>query len=162
MRMEQGRKMPVLRYFMFVGGALLALLLIANVWLPAVPSTEDSHPAIDRSVIRIHSDHKWPERVVFDTTRPTITPAPASVPAPAVVAEVPSPPKSENDEHSKGHVRQAFAQLRPNSSPDEHRDREQKRKRRPMAVAKSHRVWPQRMMVAQQPPFFLFGGNSVW
>jgi len=26
-------------------------------------------------VIRIHSDRKWPERVVFDTNRPSIVPA---------------------------------------------------------------------------------------
>ena len=147
--------MPVLRYFMFVGGALLALLLIANAWLPAVPSAEGTLPTIDHSTIRIHSDHKWPERVVFDTTRPTITPAPA----PTIVAEAPSLPKSENDQHSKGQTREAFAELHPNPSPDEHRNREQKRKRK--SVAKSH-AWPQRMMVAQQQrPFFLFG-NNVW
>ena len=146
--------MPVVRYFLFVGGALLALLLIANAWLPAEPPAVGSRAAVDRPTIRIHSDRKWPDRVVFDTTRPTITPALA----PVVVAEAPLPPKSESDQQSKGQVRQAFAQLRSNPSPDEHRGREPKRKRR--SVARGH-PWPSRMMVAQQPPFFLFG-NNVW
>lgn len=145
--------MPLVRYFVFVGGALLALLLIANAWLPAEPPAVVSGPSIDRAAIRIHSDHKWPERVVFDTTHPTSTP-----PAPAVVAQVPLPPRIEADQQSKGQGRQAFAQVRPGPNPDEHRSREPKRKRR--SVARSHQ-WPPRMMVAQQPPFFAFG-NNVW
>ena len=62
--------MPLMRYFIFVGGALLALLFIADACLPALPVTVASHSNTDLSVIRIHSDTKWPERVVFDTTRP--------------------------------------------------------------------------------------------
>ncbi len=145
--------MPVLRYFMFVGGALLALLLIVSAWMPPAPPAASSGSATDLPVIRIHSDHKWPDRVVFDTTRPTVTPAP-----PTVVAQAPSPPTSANDQQSKGQAREAFAQLRPNPGTDDHRGREPKRKRR--SVAKS-RPWPPRMMVAQQRPFFLFG-NNVW
>ncbi|WP_298255412.1 hypothetical protein [Bradyrhizobium sp.] len=150
--------MPVLRYFMFVGGALLALLLIVGAWMPSVPPAASSGSATDLSVIRIHSDHKWPDRVVFDTTHPTI------VPAPTVVAQAP-PPKSENDQQSKGQAREAFAQLRPNPSPDEHRGREPKRKRR--SVVKNYAgppkgyLTPPRFMVAQQRPVFLFG-NNIW
>jgi hypothetical protein len=157
--------MPVLRYFLFVGGALLALLLIVNAWLPAVPPAPatGSHEATDLSVIRIHSDHKWPARVVFDTTRPSVTPTPA----PVVVAQAPLPPKSENDQQSKGQMREAFAQLRPNPGPDEHRSREPKRKRKSVAKSyggpsKGYGV-PPRFMVAQQQqrPLFFFG-NNVW
>ena len=71
--------MPVLRYFFFVGGALLALLFISNSYLPNAPAADKTadagEPGIDKSVIRIQSDRKWPERVVFDTSQPTIVPA---------------------------------------------------------------------------------------
>ena len=70
--------MPVMRYFVYVGGALLALLFIVSACLPALPVAQtSSQQASDLSIVRIHSNQKWPERVVFDTTRPTITPVPA-------------------------------------------------------------------------------------
>lgn len=147
--------MPLGRYFTFVGGALLALLLIANACLPTLPVAGGSRLTVDRSIIRIHSDTKWPERVVFDTSHPTVMPSPAPV---AVVAEAPSPQKTAAAQPSKGQVREAYAQLRPN--PNELRNPEPKRKRK--SVAKNY--GPPRMLVAQQRPVFSFGnfGNNVW
>jgi hypothetical protein len=146
--------MPLMRYFVFVGGALLTLLLIVSACLPALPKTsQNSQPTADLSVIRIHSDRKWPERVVFDTSRPTIAPAPAPA---AVVAEASAPPKSAAAEPAKSQPREAFAQLRPN--PNELRNREPRRKRK--SVAKNY-FGPPRMVVAQQRPAFFFG-NNVW
>jgi hypothetical protein len=142
-----------MRYFVFVGGVLLTLLFVANAFLPAPPVAVSSNSAVDLSVIRIHSDRKWPERVVFDTSRPTITPAPA--PAAATVAEVPSPQKTAAARPLKGGVREAYAQLRPN--PSELRSPERKRKRK--SVAKNY-VVPPRFMVAQQPPVVFFGNNT--
>jgi hypothetical protein len=50
-----------------VGSVLLAALLAANWYLPA-PIASPSDVSPDRQTnIRIHTDHKWPERVVFDT-----------------------------------------------------------------------------------------------
>jgi hypothetical protein len=144
--------MPLRRYFTFVGGALLALLLIANACLPALPVVGRSQSTVERSVIRIHSDTKWPERVVFDTSHPTIIAAP--VPA-TTVAEAPSPQKAAAVQPSKGQVREAYAQLRPN--PNELRNPEPKRKRK--SVAKNY-VGPPRMLVAQQPHIGFFG--NVW
>ena len=151
--------MPLRRYFTFVGGALLALLLIANAYLPTLPVAGGSQLTVDRSIIRIHSDTKWPERVVFDTSRPTIMPSPAPV---AAVAEAPSPQKTAAPQPSKGQAREAYAQLRPN--PNEPRNPEPKRKRK--SVARNY-VGPPRMMVAQQRPGLFFGGfgnfgNNVW
>ena len=69
--------MPLLQYFGWVGSFLLAALFAASWWFsgnvadappPRAPLSESIH-------IRIHSDHKWPERVVFDTTRSMLTPA---------------------------------------------------------------------------------------
>jgi hypothetical protein len=145
-------KMPLMRYFVFIGGALLALLFVANACLPALPVAEGSQSTVDRSIIRIHSDRKWPERVVFDTTRPTITLAPAPVVA---AAQAPSPQKTAAAQPLKGQVREAYAQLRPN--PNELRSPAPKRKRK--SVAKNY--VGQRFMVAQQPPI-LFFGNNTW
>jgi hypothetical protein len=60
-----------------VGSFLLAALFATSWWLsgnvadappPRAPLSESIH-------IRIHSDHKWPERVVLDTTRARLAPA---------------------------------------------------------------------------------------
>jgi hypothetical protein len=70
--------MPILRYFVFVGGALLALLLVANWCLPSL-NVEAALVGADHSTIRIHSQQKWPVAVVIDTTQPTLVPTPAPV-----------------------------------------------------------------------------------
>ena len=69
--------MPLGRYFAFVGSVLLALLFLADWYMPrsAVATTGGG---VDKAVIRIHSRHKWPERIVIDTNLPTIVP-PAAI-----------------------------------------------------------------------------------
>jgi len=81
--------MPVARYFMFVGGALLALLFLIDAYVPS-QALVASHaaPSIDRNVVRIRSDAKLPERVVYDTSLPTIVPPVSKV----QVAAAPQPP----------------------------------------------------------------------
>ena len=76
--------MPVARYFLFVGGVLLALLLAVDALVPqqAVVASQAA-PTIDKTVVRIRSDQRPPERVVYDTTLPTIVP-PQAVTAQAV------------------------------------------------------------------------------
>jgi hypothetical protein len=66
--------MPVLRYFAFVGGALLALLFVCNALLPQVSLPETVKSASALPPVRIKSERKWPERVVFDTTIPSGAP----------------------------------------------------------------------------------------
>jgi hypothetical protein len=146
--------MPVLRYFLYVGGALLTLLFVVDAYLPPLPVTENAGPGVDHSIIRIRSDRKWPERIVFDTTRPTI--AAASAPVTIPIAEASLPQKRAAAQPLNGQVQEAFAQLRP--PPNEVRHPEPKRKAR---VAKSN-VGPQRLRVAQQPVPFNFFGNSIW
>jgi hypothetical protein len=140
--------MPLMRYFLYVGGALFALLFIVTAFLPSLPGPTSSQPTVDRSIIRIHSDAKWPEAVVFDTTRPTITPAPAVA---AIAA--PLPPQKSAADVSQERVREAYAQV-----PTTPSRVEPKRKRK--AVARNY-GGPPRMMVAQQPPAFFFG-RSYW
>lgn len=59
--------MPLAAYFRNVGAVLFALLLIADVWLPTSPAAPGG--AARSTVIRIHSERKWPEPVIFDTTQ---------------------------------------------------------------------------------------------
>jgi hypothetical protein len=59
-----------------VGSFLVAALLAAN-WCSSVPiarSRPSDVPLTRRINIRIHTDQKWPERVVFDATRSIPTP----------------------------------------------------------------------------------------
>lgn len=144
--------MPLMRYFIFVGGALLALLLIANAFLPALPATVASRSDTDLSVIRIHSDTKWPERVVFDTSHPTIVPVPTPV-----VAEVTPPQEKTAPTPSKGGVREAFAQV-PTTPPGRPKS---KRKSVARNYAGSNYAGSPRMLVAQQRPVAFFG-NNIW
>jgi hypothetical protein len=70
--------MPLLRYFVFVGSALMLLLLAVNWLLPEV-KTESVHADTEKPVIRISSIEKLPEKVDFDTNSPTIVPSPTMV-----------------------------------------------------------------------------------
>ena len=69
--------MPLLQYFAWVGGFLLAALFAAN-WCcsPPVAAAPPSDIPLNQkiNIIRIQSEHKWPERVVFDTTRSKLAP----------------------------------------------------------------------------------------
>jgi hypothetical protein len=145
--------MPLARYFVFVGGVLLALLLVVGAVLPQLPVADSADAGVDKSTIRIHSDRKWPDRVVFDTSLPTIVPgqtlkAEAAIPAPAptIVADVPP----------KARVREAFAQL----VPPEPKKPEPKLHRK-HKIAKTRAAPPPVVMVAQQPRFGFFA-NSTW
>lgn len=60
--------MPIIRYFVFVGGLLLALLFAADRYLPApVERVGPSDP--DRTIIRIKSARSLPDKIVFDTSQ---------------------------------------------------------------------------------------------
>jgi len=65
--------MRLARYFAFIGGALLALLFILDVCFPKLPVA--AKPKVYLPVIRIYADQKWPERIVYDMSLPTIVPA---------------------------------------------------------------------------------------
>jgi hypothetical protein len=145
--------MPVLRYFFFVGGALLALLFISGYYLPNSPAADKTADAadagIDKSVIRIHSDRKWPERVVFDTSQPTIVPAQTAAAAPAAVADLSAKARAGN----------AFAQLQPSDAQSSDPKRPEPKALHKRKIAKRRSV-PPVMLVAQQPQFGFFGNNT--
>ena len=154
--------MPLARYFFFVGAALLALLFIADAYLPKLPVAERTASVADVSVIRIHSDRKWPERVVFDTTVPPITPA-----ATATVEAKDSAPANDvsakvAEVSAKIRVREVFAQLPLSNQlqPADPRKPEPKLQSKRKTMARS-RINPPMMLVAQQPRVGLFG-NNIW
>jgi len=140
------RRMPLARYFFLVGGVLLALLFISDACLPKLPVADRANA--DLPVIRIHSDRKWPERVVYDTSLPTIIPA-------QTVSTETSVPVTVTDVTAKARERAAFAQLQP---PEPKKPEPTLRRQRKLA---KRRPPPPMVMVAQQPRFGWFG-HSIW
>jgi hypothetical protein len=100
---------PIARYFIFVGGTLAALLLIADWCLPTPSAMFANQLVIDRSLIRIKSARKWPEKVVLDTSQSTIT-LPA-VEGPPAAQSVRLPPDEAGDQSNL----EALAQLKPDT-----------------------------------------------
>jgi hypothetical protein len=105
--------MPVARYFLWVGGVLLALLFFADACLPQLPSLRVA--AASRAVIRIHSEPKWPERIVFDTSAqlPQVIAVASSeqvVPLADPLQSVSPPPSTAA---MPDRAREALAQLQP-------------------------------------------------
>ena len=65
--------MPIVRYFVFVGALLLALLFAADRYLPA-PVEHAAAADPDRTIIRIASARRLPEKIIFDTRPQTDVP----------------------------------------------------------------------------------------
>jgi hypothetical protein len=143
--------MPLARYFLYVGGVLLTLLFILDAYLTKFPVVERV-PA-NLPVIRIHSDRKWPERIVFDTSLSTIVPVGDRVPSPAMLVDV----------STKQEEREAFASMQTSDTrrlqPSDPGKREQKWQRQ-RKIAKRHAI-PRSVVVARQPHFGWFG-NMIW
>jgi len=172
--------MPMARYFLFVGGVLLALLFVVNAIVPqedVAASNGLSSPDFDKTVVRIRSTQKLPERVVYDTNLPTIVPPQVN----AVAAAIP-PAKDMTTAHSR--VRDTFAQLGSaegkkgqEAKPAEQQAQAQSHASRKRRVARARlpsqfqqpRMAPPGMfqpfrMAQQQPRGFFggFGGFGTW
>ena len=140
--------MLLARYFLSVGGVLLALLFIADAVAPKVPAaaTDSNDLGIDKAVIRIHTDRKWPEPVVFDTNIPTTIVPTQTIKAEAVVP----PPAPVADVSAKTRVRESFAQF---VAPEPKKPEAKPQRKRKIAGS---RVAPPMIQVAQQPRFGFF------
>ena len=147
--------MPVARYFLFVGAALLALLFALDAFVPQqVAVASNAAPSIDKTVVRIRSDQKLPERVVYDTSLPTIVP-------PVVKTQIAAAPVAPAaDPSAQARVRNTFAQFVPAEAKklekqiEPHAQTPRKRK-----IAKAHPAQPP-VRLAQQQHFGLFGNNT--
>lgn len=142
--------MPVARYFFYVGGVLLALLFVVDFYVPKEPvaTAATASTPVENPTLRIRSDRKWPERVVYDTSLPTIVPPKtetAAAPAQVPVAEM----------SAKARVRESFAQF---VTPEPKKPEPQAPRKRKIAKT---RAAPPLIRVAQQPHFGLFA-NNIW
>ena len=145
--------MPVARYFLFVGGMLLALLFALAAFAPQqMVVADNTAPSINKTVARIRSDQKWPERVVYDTSLPTI------VPPAAATTQIAAAPAA--DVGAQARVRDTFAQFVPAEAKKLEKQPEPQAPRK-RKIAKIRPAQPTR--VAQQPHFgFGFFGSNTW
>ena len=149
--------MPVLRYFLFVGGALLALLFAVDAFAPKAPvvvAAAEASATTENPTLRIRSDRKWPDRIVFDTSLPTIVP-----PAQTAATEVSPPPTVAGEFTAKARVRESFAQFRPANESKPEAKPQPKHK---IAKHRAPPAAPQVALVAQQPQRFGFFGNNFF
>jgi hypothetical protein len=160
--------MPILRYFVCVGGALLVLLFVCDAVLPQVPLPAALHSGSDVPVVRIRSERKWPERIVMDTSVPPISAVTVAT------ADTAPPMAAVADVQAKSKLREAFAQMG-NAEPKSQLPMAQLSKTAQPAVAKSAevksqpkrkvaKVHPSRPMilVAQQPQPHAGWFESTW
>jgi len=163
--------MPILRYFLYVGGALLSLLLILSAVLPQVPLPGMLTSGSDLPSVRIHSDRKLPEQVVFDTSS-TVASAPeiaSAKAAPVAKSMASTTPMTAPEISPKARVREAFSQLPEGEdvSQPAMNDMALVTVTQPKMISKSQpkrkvvarpRTAQSLMMVAQQPRF----GQTTW
>lgn len=152
--------MPFVRYFVGVGGALLALLFIVNIYLPKPADLPQQQRAgVDKSTIRITSTQKGPERVEIDTSLPTIVPATdvalAQSRAPSTTTAQASP------------QREAFAQMTEPAKPAATAPAPKKSKARVARSDNQRRLAMQqqqygRVVMAQRQPSFFGGLFGTW
>jgi hypothetical protein len=145
--------MPLRQYFTFVGGVLLAALFIFDAYFPKPPVAERA-PA-NLPVIRIHSDKKWPERTVYDTSLPTIVPS--SIASADVIGHA---PEAIGGVPAATRIREAFAMLQLPAGQAQGpttKIREMKPPR-PVKIARRRAPAP-RVAMARHPQFGWFGEN---
>lgn len=141
--------MPFARYFLYVGGVLLVLLVIADVCLPALPRPEPTN--VVSPVIKIYSDQRWPERIVLDTRASVVAPVQTSQPATETHATQGLDPPV--------HARDALAYLQPAAAgqPDASASRKHDLKKQHPRKTSRRRAPPGAFEVARHPPFGPFG-----
>jgi hypothetical protein len=89
----------------------VVLLLIAGWSVPEPPPSFPDRPEIiGRATIRIISERKWPEKIVMDTSKPTMTPD-VAIDALAAREAVPLPSAEALDQPRL----EAMAQLKPDA-----------------------------------------------
>lgn len=133
--------MPLIRYFIFTGGVLLALLLLASHYMGS-PDNVVAQAGQD-PVVRIHSAQQWPEKIILDTSAPRVPPPDVAV------AAAPSPPSEI--QAAQGRTREAFAMAaQPTAEPKRATPRAPSRR-----VAQRHHQHPVPRAMASDQTMFL-------
>lgn len=135
--------MPLARYFLYVGSVLLALLFMADAWLPKPAARVSAE--VFQPVILIYSSRNWPERVVYNTSAPMTSPALSASQGPYI----PAPERSTGE--SVKVLRQAFAKMRPSDT--KRPQRIQSAKPAPTHVHRTVHKIPRSMLVFAQRQF---------
>jgi hypothetical protein len=145
--------MPLMRYLTYVGGVLLALLFVADILLSKLPLRASTEPHLQP--IRIASERKWPEPVVFDTSIRVDAPArpadlPAAPPVPAVPADV------------SAHARNALAQLQSPAAGEARASDRKKRGPKPQRQFNLARKSSAPVINLARHPQFGWFGYGIW
>lgn len=152
--------MPLAAYFRNVGAILLVLLLVADFYLPTSPVVQRA--AAYPPAIRIHTDRKWPERVVFDTTTAIVSPGPV-----ALVADVAATPGARDVPTipaDVARVRDTFAMLpAPDSRHAKSLGQDKRQLKQKTTVRSTKKHTRQIILAARQRQFAWFGfGFRTW
>lgn len=146
--------MPLAAYFRNVGAALLVLLFVADSYLPT--STAVQRAAAYPPVIRIHTDRKWPERVVFDTTTAIVSARPFA--SDTNVAALPRTGDMPTSQANASRVRDAFAMLpQPDSRHAQSVDQNKRQVKQKTAARSTRKHTRQIILAARQRQFAWFG-----
>jgi hypothetical protein len=116
--------MPIVRFITWVGTSLLALVFVADWYLPK-PLPEPAGNTINRPVIRIASSQQPPERIIIDTSQPTIVPPPilfteAAPSEPSRLqsyVSVPPPTAVDVGQRKRKVIKRQWPKLAPNQPP---------------------------------------------
>jgi hypothetical protein len=151
--MEQ--RMPLMRYFYFVGGVLLALLFILDACFPKLPASAKAK--VYPPVIRIYSDQKWPERIVYDTSLPTIVPTLTASTEPIIRV-----PQMIANDSAGARKWEALAMMPPSGEPLQASGAKMRepKPRHPIKIVRKRPPAP-RIAMARPRPFGWFG-QSFW
>jgi hypothetical protein len=151
--MEQ--RMPLMRYFYFVGGVLLALLFILDACFPKLPASAKAK--VYPPVIRIYSDQKWPERIVYDTSLPTIVPTLTASTEPIIWV-----PQMIANDSAGARKWEALAMMPPSGEPLQASGAKMRepKPRHPIKIVRKRPPAP-RIAMARPRPFGWFG-QSFW
>jgi hypothetical protein len=135
--------MPIFKYFMLTGSVLLALLFVADIYLPPPPNRSDPVD-VDRTIIRIRSGRTLPEKIVLDTTHP-----------PVVAMTVPVAPDEPAD-RKKEALAMMSNDAPPLVKPPQSSANRAVESRRAVRAPRAIRRTPERRLAAEHPD--LFGG----
>ena len=152
--------MPIARYFVYVGSALLALLLVVNAYLPKpeAPVEQAAQTSFNHNQIRITSNRVADKPIIFDTTQPTIVPPPQMARAATSVETKIADARTGDAKTSEAKTSEAMAQMESQPKPTAAKPKPKPRKIARRDYPTRQYQYPNRQTAWAQPMFpSLFG-----